>query len=308
LSETLKQQGGRGGRSGSDGRAQGRGADGDNANAQAQVATDASRDLERQRLAERMQQSADAMRDAADRAPSAQRGTTAAGAEPGENKAQASAQDAIARELDKLADKLGSANGAGAKDGESRKLSDQLARVQAQRDKLDALGREITKLGQQNGQRGAPGSQAGSPQKSPGQSGRTGEGQQGGGGGSGTDAARLQEESRRQLQETRDLLNQLGREDPTYSQGGSGVTFEGRGMTMSAPGTEAFKQDFAKWEDLKRQATEALENVESSISKKLQAKQARDRLAAGTDDASPPEYKKQVDSYFKAIAGKKSPR
>ena len=78
-------------------------------------------------------------------------------------------------------------------------------------------------------------------------------------------------------------------------------------MTMSAPGTEAFKQDFAKWEDLKRQATQALENVESSISKKLQAKQARDRLAAGTDDAAPPEYRKQVDSYFKAIAGKKKP-
>jgi hypothetical protein len=179
--------------------------------------------------------------------------------------------------------------------------------VQAQRDTLDALGRDIAKMGQQSGQSGARGSQASSAQKSPGQSGRTGEGQQGGGGGRGTDAARLQEESRRQLQETRDLINQLGREDPAYSQGGAGITFEGRGMTMSAPGTEAFKQDFAKWEDLKRQATQALENVESSISKKLQAKQARDRLAAGTDDAAPPEYKKQVDSYFKAIAGKKKP-
>jgi hypothetical protein len=78
-------------------------------------------------------------------------------------------------------------------------------------------------------------------------------------------------------------------------------------MTMSAPGTEAFKQDFAKWEDLKRQATQALENAESSISKKLQARQARDRLAAGADDKAPPGYKKQVDDYFKAIAGKKKP-
>jgi hypothetical protein len=306
LNDALKQQAGRGGRSGSDGRAQGRGADGDNANAQAQTAAEASRDLERQRIAERMQQSADAMRAAAERAPGAQRGTTAQGPESGETKAQVSAQDDIARELDKLADKLGSANGTGAQDGESRKLSDQLARVQAQRDKLDALGREMAKLGRQNGQ-SANGSRGSSAQKSPGQTGRTGEGQQGGGGGSGTDAARLQDQYKRQLQETRDLLNQLGREDPAYSQGGGGLTFEGRGMTMSAPGTEAFKQDFAKWEDLKRQATQALENVESSISKKLQAKQARDRLAAGTDDTAPPEYKKQVDSYFKAIAGKKKP-
>ena len=78
-------------------------------------------------------------------------------------------------------------------------------------------------------------------------------------------------------------------------------------MTMSAPGTEAFKQDFARWEDLKRQMTAALEHAESSLSKKLQAKQARDRLAAGADDKAPPEYRKQVDTYFKAIAGKKKP-
>jgi hypothetical protein len=47
--------------------------------------------------------------------------------------------------------------------------------------------------------------------------------------------------------------------------------------------------------------------VESSLSKRLQAKQARDRLAAGTDDKPPVGYEKQVDSYFKAIAGKKKP-
>ena len=75
-------------------------------------------------------------------------------------------------------------------------------------------------------------------------------------------------------------------------------------MTMSAPGTEAFKQDFAKWEDLKRQATQALDLAESTLSKKLEAKQAHDRLAAGADDNAPPAYRKQVDSYFKAIAGK----
>ena len=78
-------------------------------------------------------------------------------------------------------------------------------------------------------------------------------------------------------------------------------------MTLSAPGTEAFKQDFAKWEELRRQATQVLESVESTLSKKLQAKQAKDRLAAGADDKAPAGYQKQVDSYFKAIAARKKP-
>jgi len=104
-------------------------------------------------------------------------------------------------------------------------------------------------------------------------------------------------------------MDQMRREDPSFARGaGGGFTFEGADrMTLSAPGTEAFKQDFAKWEDLRRQATQALESVASSLSKKLQAKQAKDRLAAGTDDKPPAAYQKQVDSYFKAIASKKKP-
>jgi hypothetical protein len=76
-------------------------------------------------------------------------------------------------------------------------------------------------------------------------------------------------------------------------------------MTTTAPGTEAFKQDFAKWEDLRRQATQALETAQSTISKKLQARESKERLAAGADDKAPPEYQKQVDDYFKAIAATK---
>ena len=117
----------------------------------------------------------------------------------------------------------------------------------------------------------------------------------------------MREEYQRRLQETKELVDQLRRDDPTFAHGGGGSTLEGSGGVFASPGTEAFKQDFAKWEDLRRQATQALEQAEASLSKKLQAKQAKDRLAAGTDDNPPPEYKKQVDSYFKAIAGKKKP-
>jgi hypothetical protein len=100
-------------------------------------------------------------------------------------------------------------------------------------------------------------------------------------------------------------MDQLKRDDGTFGRGGAGLTFEGQGMTLSAPGTEAFKQDFARWEDLRRQATQALDQAETALSKKLQAKQAKDRLAAGADDKAPAGYQKQVDDYFKAIAKKK---
>ena len=104
-------------------------------------------------------------------------------------------------------------------------------------------------------------------------------------------------------------MEQMRRDDPSFARGaGGGFTFEAAdSMTLSAPGTEAFKQDFAKWEEMRRQATQALDTVESTLSKKLQAKQAKDRLAAGADDKPPAGYQKQVDSYFKAIASKKKP-
>ena len=135
-----------------------------------------------------------------------------------------------------------------------------------------------------------------------GESGRTGEGRMGAGG---TDMTRLREESLRQLRETKELLDDLQRQDPSFSKNGAGFTFEGQGLILSAPGTEAFKQDVARWETLKRQATVALEQAESTLSRKLLASSSKDRLAAGVDDNAPPEYRKQVDSYFKAIAGKK---
>src|SRR5262249_36969136 len=98
---------------------------------------------------------------------------------------------------------------------------------------------------------------------------------------------------------------QMRREDPSFSRGGAGFTFEGEGLSTSSPGTEAFKQDFAKWEDLRREATVALESAQTAIAKKLQAKESKERLAAGADDHAPPEYRKPVDDYFKAIAARK---
>ena len=101
----------------------------------------------------------------------------------------------------------------------------------------------------------------------------------------------------------------MRRDDPGFARGGGGgFSFDApTSVGLSAPGTEAFKQDFAKWEEMRRQATQLLDNVETALSRKLQEKQARDRLAAGADDKAPAGYQKQVDDYFKAIAGKKKP-
>ena len=77
-------------------------------------------------------------------------------------------------------------------------------------------------------------------------------------------------------------------------------------MVLSAPGTEAFKQDFAKWEALRKQATQALERAESSIAQRLRARQGHERLGANVDDRPPAAYADQVDRYFKALATKKA--
>jgi len=211
---------------------------------------------------------------------------------------------------------LSAANGPG--DEQSRRMSEQLARAQELRERMDSLSRELERLGQQSG---PPGTQAGGQRQGRGQDGKpsspserespssqgggqTGQGKADGTG-SGGETERLREEYARQLKATQELLGELKRDDKSTGQGGTGFTFEGQGMVLSAPGTEAFKQDFAKWEELRRQATLALEQAESNISKQLQAKVAKDRLAAGIEDRAPAEYSRQVDSYFKALAGKK---
>jgi len=227
------------------------------------AARDASREIERQRLPDRMQQSASEMRSAAGGDPKAQ----------GQTQRQ---QEEVARALEGLADRIGQAMNAG--DKTSRQMADQLTRAQELRDQMDSLTRELEQLSQQAGP-GSPG-----------------------------DAARLRDDYNRRLQEARELLSQVGRDNPEVKNGGIGFTFEGQGMVMSAPGTEPFKQDFAKWEQLRKQVTLALDRAESELSRKLQARDTRDRLAAAAADEPPAAYQQQVDDYFKSLAGKKPPQ
>jgi hypothetical protein len=247
------------------------------------------------RLAERMQQSAEALQRASEgmRTQEGRDGQDA-------RRREGAAQQGIARDLDRLADALGSA---APQDPESRAMSELRARAQQLRENIDGVTRDLEKLGRQDaGKNTAP-----SAQKAPGQTGKTDEGRQAGAGGRGEDLARLREQAARELQQTRELIDELRKQDPNFASGGTGFTFEGSGMTFSSPGTEAFKQDFAKWQALRDGATRALERAESSLSKRLQQKASSDRLAAGIDDKAPAGYQRQVDRYFKALGNRKQP-
>jgi hypothetical protein len=138
---------------------------------------------------------------------------------------------------------------------------------------------------------------------------RGGEGKQGQrsaeGNGQGGDVARIQQQLDEELRRTRDLLDRVQRGNP--ESGGRMATPEQHEWSRSAPGTEAFKQDYAAWQSLAADVTRALERAESSAASRLSAALARDRLRAGGSERVPDAYRRQVSRYFESIAVKKQP-
>ena len=120
----------------------------------------------------------------------------------------------------------------------------------------------------------------------------------------------MQAEYDRQLAQTRQLLDNLQREQAQNGQGGQNGNNGpgGRGTPMghefstSAPGTEAFKQDYAKWDVLRKDVALALEQVETSLAQKISEREAKDRLNAGGDDRAPAEYTESVSRYYRSLA------
>ncbi len=272
-----------------------------------QAASDAARDIEQQRLAERMQQAAESMRRSADaQAPGGSGGgapSPAATPRPDQSGSQAE----LARALDRLADRLNATDRP--QDEESQRLADQASRARDLRDRLTDLNRQLEALDRRASAARAGEQQPGSAGSRPGDRGRSapGQGQSGTSGDAAAETERLRTEIGRQMQDVRQLLNDAQRDQSTRAAGAGGATFEGQGMVLSAPGTEGFKQDFARWQELARQVTLALDAVESSAARRLQEKTATDRLASGADEVVPAEYQQQVDSYFKALAQRKRP-
>jgi hypothetical protein len=256
----------------------------------------AGREMDQQKLAERMRESAQAMRQGQSGEPQQQ---AAAGA------------DELARALDKVAERLGAATGS--RDGETTRLSDQLSRAQELRDRLGRLQRSMDEL-QKQADSGQPG-QLGQPsngkpgsgqQSSQGQEGTTG--QQGSAeGGRGGTLSRLQRDVDDQFREAQKLAESLQRDNPDMQKGGT--TPEQWQRSVSAPGTEAFKQDFSKWESLKKNLLTALEQTESQLSEQLRARETRERLNAGRHDAVADTYRELVDRYYQSLAApRRAPR
>jgi hypothetical protein len=80
---------------------------------------------------------------------------------------------------------------------------------------------------------------------------------------------------------------------------GVGRTPEGQQMVLSAPG---FHQDYTPWVELRRDVTLTLEQAESSLARKIQDRDARSWMHAGSDARVPDAYRSLVEQYYQAIA------
>jgi len=257
--------------------------------AERQAMSEAGREIDQQQLANRMREAAQAMRQGG-------------GAEQ-----KAATADELARAVDQVAERLGAATGG--RDGETARLSDQLSRTQELRDRLERLQRsmgELEKQGAENkGAQGAPGAQGAQGAK-PGSEGQEGaSGQQGSSAGGRGGVERLQRDVDNQLRDAQKLAEEIGKQNPGMEKGGT--TPEQWQRSVSAPGTEAFKQDFAKWESLKKNLLVALEQTESQLADQLRARETKERLNAGRHDAVADSYRELVDRYYQSLAAPRRP-
>ena len=208
--------------------------------------------------------------------PSARGSASAPGAERGGGRQS----EEIARGLERLADRLGTAAG---QSEASQQLSEELSRLRQLREELATLDRQLAEL-----RDGAEGRQGG--RNARGENGRqSARGAQPGGTGQNTDAAGA-------WQEARELIEELRQET------GIVPDVEGFNPGRSAPGTEPWKQDFARWDELKIQVAAALERAERTAADRLREQQSRDRLNAGVTQAIPEQYRRLVERYYRALA------
>ena len=109
----------------------------------------------------------------------------------------------------------------------------------------------------------------------------------------------MREEYARELQRARETLGRL-QGTPRDSLGGS--TPEQHEWSQSAPGNEAFKQDFGRWESLRKDVDSAIERHERAVSAQIAKKNAEDRLSAGGSDRVPDAYRALIARYYESLA------
>jgi hypothetical protein len=246
----------------------------------------AAREIARQQIAGRMRETARHMREAA-----GADGVAGRAVRPAPRPGAAEAEQQIARALDQIVDQLG-----GAADAED--LSRELDQARAMRDRLDRLERQVREADARNsagrqGQGRATGSGTGGgpgPSASPSPSPRE-------------EAQRLRDQYAKELQGARESLSRLERSSPGTGLGGTSP--EQHEWSAVDKGTEAFKQDFSKWESLRKDVDSALDRYEASVIARAARKSLQDRLSAGGSDRVPDDYRRLIARYYESLARKK---
>jgi hypothetical protein len=240
-------------------------------------AREAATILDREQVARRMRESAKGMRDTAGDGQAAAR--------------QAQTEQEIAGAVDRAASALG------ARGAETQGLAEQLDQTRIMRDRLNTLEQQVrdAEAREQESARGQTG------QGQPGQDARQGrQGRQGSGGsGQAGELQRLRNEYARELQRARDSLGRL-QGAPQSGQGMS--TPETHEFSRSAPGTEAFKQDYSRWETLRKDIDLAMERYEANVSDRLGRAVAADRMDAGGSERVPDGYRQSIARYYESLA------
>ena len=269
----------------------------------------AGRELESGKVADRMREAARTLTDR----PAEANGSAGAtrpgtrtpspGTQPGTKTADAASAAAIgteaARTLDRVAERLDA--GRSGDPGAAGRLSDTLSRAKALREQLAGVERSLEQLNARGENARGGRDQNGQPRQP--QGGQAGE-RGGGNAAPNAEVARLQRQVAEQMREARAQVENLGRAAPDM-RGPS--TPEDWQPSVSAPGTEAFKQDFARWESLKQNLLLALEKVERSMSDELRQQETKDRLNAGASDAVPDDYRRLVEKYYRSLATPRRP-
>ncbi|HEY7497663.1 MAG TPA: DUF4175 family protein [Vicinamibacterales bacterium] len=233
----------------------------------------AARELSDQKIADRMRETAKQIREANAAA------TGGRGAAPAPRRGTADAEQQMARALDRVIDRL---NGT---DASADELSRELSETRAARERLDRLERNVRDAEAKNAaaRAGGNGSRGNSSASE--------------------DLQRAREEYAKEMQRTRETLSRLERSAPGSGQGGTSP--ENHEWSVTDQGTEAFKQDFSKWESLRKEVDSAMERYEASIVARAARKSLQDRLNAGGSDRVPDEYRKLIARYYESLARKK---
>ncbi len=199
--------------------------------------------------------------------------------------AAAAMAESAARTLDRVADSL--AAGRAGDTNRSASLEDPLAQANDLRQRIEAVERSLEQL-RESGGRGRQGQSA--------REGEPGRGVQG-------EMSRLQQQLADDMREARGQVDSMSRAAPELR----GSTPEDWQPSVSAPGTEAFKQDFTRWESLKAHLLLALEKVEQRELDALRRADAKTRMSAGASDAVPDAYRTMVEKYYRSLAAPRKP-